>query len=351
MRSSLTTGILAWIAAASLAILTLSACIDDADGPRLSVDSEGLGEGIWVIADMGDFNDDGADDLLWNDPGKSMMAVWLMAGTEVLLPGELTPGPPGAPWNAAWAADFNADDMADVRWYNNVDETTAIWLMSSTELVLAGEILPGPAGKDWTRVSSTDFNNDGMADLLWRNKVTRGAEVWLMNSTKLFLAGPEIPPPPGDGWIVSKTGDFNADQMGDILWYNPQTGFYSIELMAATQPLLRGPELPGPLGVGWRPVLGTDFNADGMADVLWYNPTSQTMAVWLMNGTELLLAGPEIPGPPGDGWLPATTGDVNVDGMADVAWENPAARRFCIWLMAGTEVLLRGPEIPGPGGP
>jgi hypothetical protein len=88
-----------------------------------------------------------------------------------------------------------------------------------------------------------------------------------------------------------------------------------------------------------------------MADILWYNSTRHTIAIWLMAGTEVLLPGPEIPAPPGDGWLPTTASDVNADGMADVMWQNPAGRRFALWLMTGTQVLLRGAESPGPALP
>ncbi len=349
MRASLSNR--APIAGALLAIAALSACIDDADSPRLGAYSERLGEGIWVIADVGDFNGDGMSDLLWNNPGKSLMAIWLMAGTELLLPGEPIPGPPGVEWNAAWASDFNADGMADVRWYNDVDESTTIWLMTATELFMPGQTIPGPLGDGWTRVLSLDFDGDSMADLLWRNTVTHGAEVWLMNGTKVLLKGPEIPPPLGDGWIASNAGDFNADGMVDVVWHNPTTSCFSITLMNATMPLLRGPMLPGPLGDGWTPVIGIDFNADGMADMLWYNATRQVVAVWLMAGTELLFPGPEIPAPPGADWSPVSAGDLDFDGMTDVVWQDAAAHRFSVWLMAGTGVLVRGPEIPGLGGP
>ena len=340
----------AGIAVALLATAALSGCIDDADWPRLGTHREGLGEGIWVIADGGDFNLDGMTDLLWNDPGHSLMTVWLMAGTGLLLPGEQIHGPPGVEWNAAWASDFNADGMADVRWYNNTNESTAIWLMNGTERYLPGQIIPGPAGGDWTRLASSDFNADGMADLIWRNTVTHAIEVWLMQGTTVVLKGPEIPPP-GLDWIARSTGDFNADGMADVFWYNPTTSQYSIEWMSSTVPLLLGPPRFGPPGDGWAPGIGTDYNTDGIIDLLWYNATTQDVAPWLMAGTDVLLPGLEIPAPPGDGWVPAATGDFNADGMADIAWQNPVERRILIWLMAGTKVLLRGPEIPGPALP
>jgi hypothetical protein len=67
--------------------------------------------------------------------------------------------------------------------------------------------------------------------------------------------------------------------------------------MNATQVLTAGPEIPGPIGAGWSVAYAADFNFDGMADAIWQNPTPLRMAVWLMSATHLLLPGPEIPGP------------------------------------------------------
>jgi hypothetical protein len=340
------------IAAVLLATQALGACAGGAEDPlSLGVDRERLDQGIWTIIDIGDFNRDGMADLLWDDSGKSKMAIWLMAGTDLLAPGAPIPGPPGADWRVAWAADFDGDGMVDARWDNTASQATAIWLMAGTELLLPGPAIPGPLGEGWEHDGSIDFNADGMADLLLRNTMDHTAEVWLMSGTELLLPGPAIPPPLGDDWKADRSGDFNADGMADVLWRNPTTHSISIGLMNGTERLLQGPVRPGPLGDGWSTASLPDFNADGMADVLWYNEATRVIAVWLMAGTELLLAGPEIPAPPGDGWRPVNTGDLNGDGMADVVWENQDTRQFAVWLMAGTEVLLRGAEIPGPGEP
>jgi hypothetical protein len=339
------------LAAVLLTTTALGACAGGAEDPlSLSAARERLDESPWLIADVGDFNGDGMWDLLWNVSGKSMMSVWLMAGTDVLLPGPLIPGPPGADWHVAWAADFNGDGLSDARWDNAATQETAIWLMAGTELSLAGPAFPGPLGAGWSHDGSADFNADGMADLLWRNTTTPAAEVWLMNGTALLLPGPALPPPPGNGWKAEKSGDFNADGMADVLWDNATSHAVTIGLSSGTTTLLQGPTWPMPPGDGWTIVTAPDLNADGMADVLWFNATKHVITTWLMNGTELLLAGPEIPAPPGDGWIPVNTGDLNADDMADVVWENTTTSRFVVWLMAATEVLLRGPELPGPEG-
>lgn len=339
------------LAAVLLATQILGACAGGTEDPLSPSTAQGrLDESPWVIADIGDFNGDGMWDLLWNVSGKSTMSVWLMTGTDVLLTGPLIPGPPGADWHAAWAADFNGDGLSDARWDNSATQETAIWLMVGTELSLTGPAFPGPLGSGWSHDGSADFNADGMADLLWHNTTTHTAAVWLMNGTAPLLLGPALPPPFGEGWIAEKSGDFNADSMADVLWVNHTSHLVSVSLMSGTKRLLQGPMWPMPPGDGWTIVTAPDLNADGMADVLWFNEAKQVLTTWLMNGTELLLAGQEIPAPPGGGWLPVNTGDLNVDDMADVVWENMSTSRFVVWLMAATKVLLRGPEIPGPEG-
>ncbi len=84
-----------------------------------------------------------------------------------------------------------------------------------------------------------------------------------------------------------------------------------------------------------------------MADLLWYNAATNRLSVWLMRGTEPRERGPELPGPPGDGWMCVPALDYNLDGMEDLLWYNPVTNRLSVWLMRGTEPFERGPEIPG----
>jgi hypothetical protein len=312
---------------------------------------ERLDASAWIVSDVSDFNADGLDDVLWDDVGHDKMAVWLLSGTGVLQRGAPIPGPPGASWSAAWGNDFNADGHADVRWYNYLDGRSAIWLMNATQLLLPGPAFPGP-GTAWTRVTSTDFNFDGMADLLWRNTTTGAIQVWLMNGTTPLFKGAPVAAPIGDGWIAANAGDFDFDGLRDVVWYNPTSQRTVITLMNATVQLAQGPVIPGPAGSGvWSLISTPDFNGDRLADLLWYNAVTQKMLIWLMAGATPLREGPEIPAPPGGDWSVAQSGDFNGDGMGDVVWENTVTHRFALWLMNGTDVLVKGPEMPEPSGP
>lgn len=117
----------------------------------------------------------------------------------------------------------------------------------------------------------------------------------------------------GADWSI-RTGDFNGDGMFDVLWVNSVNNSIAVWLMDGTRLLAPGPEIPGPIGGGWTASLPADFNGDGMSDVLWFNPVTNSIAVWLMNGTRLLAPGPELPGPIGNGWT-ALPDDFNGDGM------------------------------------
>jgi hypothetical protein len=100
------------------------------------------------------------------------MAVWLMAGTEVRVPGPAIPGPPGEGWLLASAGDF-------------------------TGLLEQGAEIPAPPGEGWIVGNAGDCNGDGMWDVLWLDTEPLRMRVWLMNGTVPLETGPDIPGPAG----------------------------------------------------------------------------------------------------------------------------------------------------------
>lgn len=302
----------------------------------------------WKVIGSGDFNLDGQADVLWNEPTRNAVAVWLMHGTHLLAPGPVLPGPAGDGWSPLTPADFNFDGLNDVPWSDSKDGSMAVWLTEGTHLLAAGPVIPGPLGSGWSAATAADFNSDGAADMVWYNSAAHEMAIWLMSGTHLLAPGPTLPAPADDGWVVVTAADFNLDGQADVLWNNPTTNTMAVWLMRGTHLLAAGPEIPGPAGPGWTAITAADFNFDGMNDVIWSNSARGSMAVWLMTGSHVLAAGAEIPGPAGPGWSVAYAGDFNFDGMADAIWQNTAAPRLAIWLMSGTHLLAAGPEIPGP---
>lgn len=326
-------------------VLAISACSDVGERTgRAALPDVASG---WKIADSVDFNGDGLGDILWVDPTTNRVSVFLLRGTQLMEPGPVFPGP-GVGWEPPTAEDFNFDGLADIPWFDARSRRAAVWLTRGTHLAEPGAPFPGPRGNDWTLAYTGDFNADGMGDLLWHDPVRSRFTIWLMQGTHVLQRGPELPAPPGEGWTAPITGDFNFDGISDIVWYNTHTDCVSIWLMRGTEVLEQGPQIHGPLGP-FHPAPSTgDFNRDGISDLVWNDPPGNLMTIWLMRGTHIGERGPMIHGPPGDGWITAGVTDADGDGLADVIWQGANPVRFAVWLMEGTTVRLRGPEIPGP---
>jgi hypothetical protein len=164
------------------------------------------------------------------------------------------------------------------------------------------------------------------------------------------VRGEIIAAPEGPGWKSILGVDYNGDFLADVLWFNASRNVIAVWLMAGTEVLEKGAEIAGPDGGGWVPVAAPDMNHDDLADMVWFNTERNVMSIWLVAGTRVLSRGPEIAGPTGGRFVIPTLADFNGDLMADVVWEDPSTNRFAIWLMNGTQVLSAGPTLPGPGG-
>jgi hypothetical protein len=150
-------------------------------------------------------------------------------------------------------------------------------------------------------------------------------------------------------WRIVQAGDVNGDGRLDALWLNPSRNQFAFWVLQGPELWEPGPPIPGPPGGGWVTPNDADFNGDGFVDVLWDHASSNEIRVYLMRGTRLLEPGPEIPGPPGDGWIVPTAGDVDGDGMSDIfSYNNHAPTRMALWLMRGTHLVAPGREMPGP---
>ncbi|XXX79396.1 VCBS repeat-containing protein [Sorangium sp. So ce134] len=150
------------------------------------------------------------------------------------------------------------------------------------------------------------------------------------------------------GWKGFLALDFNFDGMADVLWDDEDRSLMAVWFMNGTELLAPGPILHGPSGEGWLAV-GSDFDADGLTDVLWHHDERNLITIWPMDGGRPLAPGPILQGPSGGSW-DIRPNDFNRDNMSDVLWYDAAQNLMTVWLMNGTEVQARGPFLPGPSG-
>ena len=91
----------------------------------------------WSVIGVGDFNHDGNSDLLWRNSNGSL-AEWLMNGTTVASSGFVNFNgvaiAPDATWHIAQAGDYNGDGNDDIVWRND-NGSMAVWLMNGTSII------------------------------------------------------------------------------------------------------------------------------------------------------------------------------------------------------------------------
>jgi VCBS repeat protein len=162
----------------------------------------------WSLVDVADFNGDGHPDYVLFDSVSRLTAIWYL-NNNVYVSGALGPRIPEG-WDLRAVGDFNGNGKPDYVLSSGLsfeEQPTEIWYMNNNVRVSAGNGPPVPAG--WRLAGAADFNLDGHADYLLRNRRTRQTGIWYMSGRMLLrgVFGPTLP----SGWQLKGAADFNRD--------------------------------------------------------------------------------------------------------------------------------------------
>ncbi|MBA4148560.1 MAG: S8 family serine peptidase [Verrucomicrobia bacterium] len=180
-----------------------------------------------------------------------------------------------------------------------------------------------------------DFNGDGYVDFLFQN-TNRVLFTWFMERSvfqqaSLLRDGKSF----ANIWRTAGTADFNHDGKPDILFQDTSNRL-AIWLMDGTQltssVLVRNGT---PIGQGWRSLGIGDFNGDGNKDILFQRDTG-ALAVWLLDSTDYVGTVSLRNGhPAGNGWRVFAAGDMNGDRKSDVLFHNTVNGKLAVWYFDG----------------
>jgi hypothetical protein len=227
--------------------------------------------------------------------------------------------------------DFDGNRKEDFLWYQPNSRELYTWFMSGGVPVIGqtggfGFLGTVPGGVN-------DFGNDGFADVL----LVGSPPVYMYSGngaggfTAAYVGGRTT------GYNVIGTADYDADGKADVFWYNPTTGALQVWRMngaTLVQVVNAGNVIGGttPLAIG-------DFGGDGRADILLGSTTN----VYLLTGSAAgTFSAAYVAARPG-GWNLLSSDDVNADMKSDLTWYNPGTRELYYWVMnGGTPVVGRG---------
>jgi hypothetical protein len=177
--------------------------------------SAAAGSGLSVTA-----NSNTKTDIRWRNyaTGGGENAIWVMDGPTLVSSLFLTPVK-DLNWVIQATGDLNGDNNTDIIWRNYSTGQEALWFMDGTTLVSSTLALPPVTDLNWQIQGTGDFNNDGKADLVWRNYATGQNVIWFLNGATIS-SSPFIESLPITSARIQAVADFNNDGNPDILWRN-----------------------------------------------------------------------------------------------------------------------------------
>lgn len=318
----------------------------------------GSGPGSVAIAD---FNGDGKLDIVTANEQSGDVSVLLGDGKGGFSPAPGSPFPAGHSPNDIAVGDFNRDGWLDLAFANHETQHLTVLLGDGR-----GRFAPAPhspvtvAVRPHTHgVATGDFNGDGNLDLVTDSWADDRLEVLFGDGKGSFAT-------PGTYVAVGKhpyqrvrVADLNGDGKADIVSPNLEGNNVTILLSDGKGGLRQPSGSPFPCGDSPFNVAIGDVNADGIPDLAMVNSPGSTADRTGQDGLTILLGDGRggFTTMTGSPFVTATRpnmvtiGDVNGDGVADVVVSNPDSDTITIFLMSRNRSVTAGSTVSVPGHP
>lgn len=160
----------------------------------------------WTLLATGDFNNDRRADLLYRDEASGQQQIHLTSPDGLSIATKKWFGAKllaTSGWQFFACTDFNGDGADDILWNNPSNGANLVWYTAPATSALAGTKILGRLATLWSLIDTGDYNGDGNADLLYRDEASGQQLVYLTSADGQSMAtkGKLTPLLQGsDGW-------------------------------------------------------------------------------------------------------------------------------------------------------
>lgn len=218
-------------------------------------------------------------------------------------------------------SDFNGDGIADLLWHNAVTGESEIWKSAESNAIQA---VTRVNSTDWRIVATGDFDGDGRTDIVWHNQFTGAGTIWKSGNYGTQQGLTRITDP---AWEIVDAGDYDGDGEDDLMWRHAVSGRNAIWKSGnyrTQQPVTTVTD------VRWRVSGSGDLDGDGKDDIFWRHATSGGNAIW--KGGNYRSQQP-VTAITNVAWNIGAIGDFDGDGVDDLFWRH-ATGANTIWRSA-----------------
>ncbi len=239
--------------------------------------------------------------------------------------------------------DLNGDNLNDLLLQNSVTGTVDYWLLNGSTITAAGIVSNGTDNK-WKVVATPDINSDDSPDILLQYQsagaYAKGSvQYWKMNGTTIAKTG-ILWNATDTNWQLVTTMQINGVTVA-ILQHavNGTVYYWTIysDFTIGPSGFIQSTNIPD-----WKVVAHPDWMGDGMPTFLLQNQTNGSLYYWNYNlNMTRVTTGYLYNGNLGN-WKVVGTPDINRDGMADILFQDPTTGAVFCWLLGASHQIIGG---------
>ena len=173
----------------------------------------------WELQTTGDLNGDGQADVILRNVLAGQILAWTMAPggqsiqSEAIIGRERT----DTNWSIDGSGDLNGDGNVDLILRNQAADQIIAWYMDGKGGIQSEELIGrGFGDNNWKIEVMADFNDDGKADIVLRNRLSGQHLLWEMEGDTILaetLIGRDIP---DQNWHIEGASDFDNNGTVDL---------------------------------------------------------------------------------------------------------------------------------------